>query len=72
MKPFLNKDLPSFLYVISIFIFGCFLAILIEGKIDGSIYIKEEVAMYLGMTAMFFTALSMYKTIKKKNSKLNE
>lgn len=34
MKPFLNKDLPSVLYVLSIFLFGCFIAVLISGKID--------------------------------------
>ena len=32
MKPFLNKDLPSFLYVMSILLFGCFLAVIIDDK----------------------------------------
>ena len=74
MKPFLNKDLPSFLYVISIFLFGCFLAVLIEGKIDGDGQLtkKEEVAMYMGMAAMFFIAIDMYRTISKKNKLNNE
>lgn len=72
MKPFLNKDLPSFLYVISIFLFGCFLAVVIEGKIDNDLHLKEEIAMYLGMIAMIFIAVNMYKTILKKNNKINE
>ena len=72
MKPFLNKDLPSFLYVMSILLFGCFLAVIIDEKIEGDLTTRKEVGMYLGMISMFLTGVSMYKTISKRNKTLNE
>ena len=72
MKPFLNKDLPSVLYVLSIILFGCFLAIIIDGKMEGYLTKRKEVGMYLSMAMMFFTAIAMYRTIAKKNKEINE
>ncbi|GAA0739214.1 hypothetical protein [Gaetbulibacter jejuensis] len=67
MKPFLNKDLPSIIFVLSITIFGAFLALILLGEQSE----KERLGSYIGMMSMFLVALSSFITISKKNRTLN-
>lgn len=63
MKPFLRKDIPSFLFVGSLGIFGVFLALILLGKQTE----REQLGAILGMVSMFLVALSLYNTISKRN-----
>jgi len=63
MKPFLNKDIPSFLFFGSLTVFGVFLALVVLGKQTD----KEQLGAILGMASMFLAALSLYFTISNRN-----
>ena len=68
MKPFLRKDMPSFIFVASITVFGVFLALTLLGNQNE----KEQLGSYLGLISMFCLAASMYITISKRYKKKNE
>ncbi len=63
MRPFLKKDIPSFIFVISLTIFGLFLALILIGNQND----KEQLGSYIGLINMFLLATSMFLTIQKRN-----
>lgn len=68
MKPFLGKNFPSVLFVLSITIFGGSLALVLLGNQSD----KEQLGSYIVMGSMFLLAISMYFTILKKNRTFSE
>jgi len=65
MKNFLKKDIPSVLFVLSITLFGLFLALILFGLQN----YNQKLGSYIGMASMFLISISLFITISKKNKK---
>lgn len=66
-KPFLRRNIQSYLFVISLTFFGIFLALILTQKV-----VDNNLGYYLLTLSMLLTALAMFLEIIKLNKKLDQ
>lgn len=66
-KPFLRRNIQSYVFVIALTVFGLALALILTEK--GA---DNNLGYYLLMASMLFTTVAMYFEIVKLNKKLDQ